>query len=145
MARIYRIRDTQRFIFLPLLFPLIPLLLQWMRPGNAWVFVAVVAVYVLFTFRVLFQIRELEVGEEEIRIDRGRWQQVFSHEQIYEIFLTKNNVVQLRVGEHNRYLRVYAADYWEAMSALQRFAWRHAIPLTDKRPRRMKEPRRDVS
>ncbi|ASS76768.1 hypothetical protein CIG75_18700 [Tumebacillus algifaecis] len=145
MARIYRIRDTQRFLFLPLLFPLIPLLLQWMRPGNAVVLFGVVTIYVLFTFRMLFLRRELEIGEQEIRIDSGRWKQVYSHEQIYEIFLSKNQVVQMRIGERNRYIRILTPDYWDAMNAIQHFAWRHAIPVTDKRPKQLSGRRREVS
>jgi hypothetical protein len=145
MARIYRIRDTQRFLFLPLLFPLIPLLLQWMSPSWTPVFWAAVALYVGFTFRVLFHIRELEIGDDEIRIGRGRWKQVLPHEEIYEIFLVKNQVVQFRAGGHNRYIRIQTDDYGEALAALQQFAWRHAIPVTDRRPKPLMERRRDES
>lgn len=134
MAHVYRIRDTQRFIVLPLLFPLMPLLLQIIRPAFAPLLYAVEAVFVVFTCWALFRTREMEIGYENIRIDSSNWAQIFSHEQILEIVLMKNNSIQIRMSGRHRYVRVMRGDYEAAVHALQMFTWRHAIPFSDKRP-----------
>lgn len=145
MMRIYRFRDTQRFIFLLLLFPLVPLLIEWLRPKWAPLVLAGVALYVGYTFWMLFRLRDLEILEAEIRIDSGRWQQVLSPADIAEISLVKHQGMQFRIGEQNRMIRLLASDYREAVTALEQFARRHAIPLTDKRPDQQAEQRREVS
>lgn len=134
MAQVYRIRDTQRFIVLPLLFPLMPLLMQMIRPAFAPLLYAAEALFVICTFWALFRTRELEIGYDSIRIDSGNWAQLFSHEQILEIVLQKNNSIQIRISGRNRYVRVMQSDYEAAVHGLQMFTWRHAIPFSDKRP-----------
>jgi Ca2+/Na+ antiporter len=135
VARIYKIRDTQRFIFLALLFPLMPLLLVVIHPTwTSWLSAFAIC-FVLFTFWLLYRTRELEVAEERIRIGRGTFEQQLSHEEIYEIFLTRGNGIQFRYDGRTRYIRVMGPDYEPAIQALHQFAWRHAIPFTDRRPR----------
>lgn len=82
---------------------------------------------------------------EEIVIDRGRWEQRVSHEQVQEIFLNKGQVVQLRIEGRNRYVRVLQKDYAEAVAALQEFGWRNAVPVTDRRPRGSERKQRGES
>lgn len=135
MSRIYRIHDTQRFIFLALLFPLMPLLLAVIHPSWTSYLFACELCFVVFTFWMLWRPRELEVGDTAIRIDRHRWQQLFSHEDIYEITFTRNHGIHLRLDSRTRYIRVTALDYERAIQAMYNFAWRHAIPVHDKRPR----------
>jgi hypothetical protein len=131
--RIYKIRDTQRFIFLVLLFPLMPLLLVMIHPTwTSWLYAFAIC-FVLFTFWLMFRTRELEVTEAAIRIDRGYFEQQLSHEEIYEIFLTRGNGIQFRFDGRTRYIRVTQTDYEPAIQALHHFAWRHAIPFTDRR------------
>jgi hypothetical protein len=136
MSRIYKIRDTQRFIFLTLLYPLMPLLLVVLHPTWTSYLYALGIFFIGFTFWMLFRTRELEVTDEAIRIDRGALEQQLSHEEIYEIFLTRGNSVQIRFDGRIRYIRITDRDYEPAIHALHQFAWRHAIPFTDKRPRR---------
>lgn len=69
----------------------------------------------------------------EIRIDRGRWEQVVSHERLQEIFLLKGQLVQFRIEKRQRYVRVLGEDYEAVVQALQEFGWRNAVPVTDKR------------
>lgn len=136
MAHVYRIRDTQRFMVLPLLFPLMPLLLQIISPAyTPWLYAAEV-IFVVLTFWMLFRAREMEIGYDNIRIDSGNWAQLFSHEQILEIVLLKNDSVQIRMSGRNRYVRVLRGDYEAAVRSLQTFTWRHAIPFSDKRSRK---------
>jgi hypothetical protein len=132
MNRKYRIRDTQRFIALPLLLPLVPLLLQAIHPAwtNALFFLE--AFVIVLAFWMLFRPRQLIVCDDKILIDSGIWKQELSHEQIYEFIFIKNNIVRIRLEGHTRSLRILAPDHALAIAALHAFAWRHAIPLTHK-------------
>ena len=136
MGRIYRIRDTQRFLFLPLLFPVMPLLLQMLHPRWTQELFLLESAFILFAFWMMFRERELEIGEESIRIDRGIWMQRIAHEKVFEIVRMRHNVIQIRMEGGRRVLRVAADQAEAAMSDLHRFARQHAIPLLDRRKRR---------
>jgi hypothetical protein len=136
MGRIYRIRDTQRFLFLPLLFPVMPLLLQVLHPRWTQALFLLESAFLLFAFWMMFRERELEIGDQEIRIDRGMWMQRIAHEKVYEIVRIRHNVIHLRMEGGRRVLRVAANHAEAAVGDLQRFARQHAIPLVDRRTRR---------
>lgn len=136
MGRIYRIRDTQRFLFLPLLFPVMPLLLQMIHPRWTQALFLLESAFLLFAFWMMFRERELEIGDEVIRIDRGIWMQRITHEQVYEIVRVRHNVIHMRKEGGRRVLRVASEQAEAAMGELILFAQRHAIPLVDRRTRR---------
>ena len=144
MGRIYRIRDTQRFLFLPLLFPVMPMLVQMIHPRWTQVLFLVESAFVLFAFWMMFRERELEIESETIRIDRGFWMQRISHEKMYEIVLVRQNVIHLRMDGGRRVLRVAVEQAEDAVAELERFAWRHAIPLVDRRRKRTGSASRGV-
>jgi hypothetical protein len=135
MMRTFRIRDPQRYLFLSLLFPLIPMTLAIIQPAWTFNLIVLIAFFLVLMFRTVLRTREFTVGEDTLRIDRGRLAQRYSHEEIYEFFLVKNNALVIRLEQRNRILRLHIDDYDAALRALEEFARRHAIPLTDRRPR----------
>ncbi|KEO81537.1 hypothetical protein [Tumebacillus flagellatus] len=139
MMRTFRIRDTQRFLFLTLLFPLIPMLLAMIQPAWTFNLIVLIAFLVVLMFRTVMKTREFAVGREQIRIDRGVWEQTYGHEQIYEFFLIKNNGLAIRLEQRHRVVRLHVDDADAALRAIREFADRHAIPLTDRRPMRRVE------
>jgi hypothetical protein len=134
MTRVYRIRDTQRYVFLFLLFPVVPLFLQIIRPS--WTLPLLLlcgGFFALFCF-VLLHRRGLMIGHDHIRIGSGRFTQEVSHEILQEILFVRHRNVLLRLDGRTRYFRVTPDDYDDVIAALRSFAWRNAIPLGDKRP-----------
>ncbi|MBL0389231.1 hypothetical protein JJB07_21800 [Tumebacillus sp. ITR2] len=139
MTRTFRIRDTQRFLFLTLLFPLIPMLLAVIQPAWTFNLIVLIIFLVVLMFRTALRTREFAVGRDVIRIDRGLLEQSYSHEQIYEFFLIKNNGLALRLEQRHRIVRLHIDDYDMAVRAIEEYANRHAIPMTDRRPRQRVE------
>jgi ferric-dicitrate binding protein FerR (iron transport regulator) len=139
MSRIYRVRDVQRSVYLLLLCPLIPLLLQLLHPSWALAVFGGVGAFLALSAMMLFQQRELEVAADFIRIDSGRRAQILDHADIYEIDLNKGNAVELRLEGRRRRVRVAPEDGEAAAAALAAFANRHMIPFNDRRGRRLTE------
>lgn len=140
MSRIYRVRDAQRFVFFFLLCPLIPLLLQLLRPSWTLALLGGVGAFLAFLVISLFSQREFEVGVEYIRIDSGARAQMIFHAEIEEILLTRGNFVEFRLEGRRRRVRLAPEDCPSATAALAAFARRHEIPITDNR-RKQKDRR----
>ncbi|PWK09669.1 hypothetical protein [Tumebacillus permanentifrigoris] len=135
MTRTFRIRDPQRYLFLSLLFPLVPMTLAIIQPAWTFNLIVLITFFLVLMFRTVLRTREFAVGDQHLRIDRGRFQQRYHHEEIYEFFLVKNNALVIRLEQRNRVIRLHVDDYAAALRALEEFSRRHAIPLTDRRPR----------
>lgn len=135
MVRTFRIRDTQRFLFLTLLFPLIPMLLAVIQPAWTFQLLVLILFCLVLLFRAVLQTRECFVGEQMLCIDRGFWEQRYSHEDIHELCLIKNNGLLIQLEQRQRIVRMHVDDIPQALLYLQQFAARHDIPLSDKRAR----------
>jgi len=117
------------------LFPILPLLTQLLHSSWTTVLLAAELCFVGLTFALLFRTRDLEIGDATIAIDAGRQQQVYGHEEIYEIVLLRRGGVALRTTASVRYVQVRAGDHQAAAEDLLAFARRHEIPVQDRRPR----------
>lgn len=136
MARTYRIRDTQRFLFLALLFPLMPLLLAVIHPSWTPYLFACEVCFVVFTFWMLLRTRDLTIDDDAVRLGRGYWQQIYSPDDLHDITLTPHQGIVFRTDNRPRYIRIMPPDAEQAVQAMLFFASRHQIPVHDKRTRR---------